>query len=99
MRNYKPSGKQNQWLTSVIFSPGATVPTKGGHGLPKESFTLQIMTGFNQKFLPGGPDASRGRFLQKGVGDPTLFTVSLMPFFRRRHLKSLSFLQAFTGYY
>ena len=33
-----------------------------------------------------------------GVGNTTLFTVSLMPFFIGRHLKSLFFLQAFLRY-
>jgi hypothetical protein len=27
--------------------------TKGGHGLPKDSFRLQTMTAFNQKLLQG----------------------------------------------
>jgi len=39
--------------------------TKGDHGLHKDSFRLQIMTAFYQKFLQGGPDVSRGQFFQK----------------------------------
>jgi hypothetical protein len=38
------------------------------------------------------------KVLIKGVGDPSRFTVSQMPFFRGRHLKSLFFLQAFLRY-
>jgi hypothetical protein len=30
-----------------------------------DSFKLQTMTAFNQKFLRGGPDATRGQFFQK----------------------------------
>jgi hypothetical protein len=30
-----------------------------------DSFNLQTMTAFNQKFLQGGPDATRGQFFQK----------------------------------
>jgi hypothetical protein len=30
-----------------------------------DSFKLQTMTAFNQKFLQGGPDATRGQFFQK----------------------------------
>jgi hypothetical protein len=37
-------------------------------------------------------------FFQKGGGTPNLFTVSQMSCFRGLHLKSLFFLQAFTGY-
>ncbi len=39
--------------------------TKGSHGLHQGSFKLQTMTAFNQKFLRGGPDVSRGQFFQK----------------------------------
>jgi hypothetical protein len=46
--------------------------TKGGHGLHKESFKLQIMTAFNQKFLRGGPGGA-------------VFSKSAPPG-RRRHL-------------
>jgi hypothetical protein len=55
-----------------LLEPYYLKQTKGGHGLHKDSYRLQTMTAFNQKFLQGGPDASRGRFLQKEsplVGD------------------------------
>jgi hypothetical protein len=44
-----------------------------------DSFRLQTMTAFNEKFLQGGQG---GSFFKKGVGDPNPFTVSQMPFFR-----------------
>jgi hypothetical protein len=37
------------------FYPSYLKRTKGGHGLHKDSFKLQTMTAFNQKFLRGGP--------------------------------------------
>ena len=51
---------------------------------------------FNQKFLR--MLHGQGRFFQKGVGDPNLFTVSQMQFFRGLHLKSLPKKQSFTRY-
>jgi hypothetical protein len=50
------------------------------------------------KAFTGGPDATRGGFFKKGVGDPNPFTVSQMPLFRGRHLKSLPKKQSFTRY-
>jgi len=47
-----------------------------------DSFKLQTMTAFYQKFLQGGPDATRGQFFQKApplaaggkkTGDLTFF--------------------------
>ena len=45
--------------------------TKGGHGLHKDSFKMQIMTAFNQKFLRGGPGGA-------------VFTKSALPGCRRQ---------------
>jgi hypothetical protein len=46
--------------------------TKGGHGFPKDSFRLETMTAFNQKFLRGGPGGA-------------LFTKSVPPGRRRQN--------------
>ena len=63
------------------------------------SFVEQLKDLIENAHLPGCPVKFKPiKSLSKGVGDPNRFTVSLMPFFRGRHLKSLFFLQAFTGY-
>jgi hypothetical protein len=41
--------------------------TKGGHGLPKDSFRLQTMTAFNQKFLRGGARCFTGAVFSKSA--------------------------------
>jgi hypothetical protein len=46
-----------------------------------DPFKLQIMTALFKSFYRGSR-CFMGRFFQKGVGDPNLFTVSQTPFFR-----------------
>ncbi|MGD2091599.1 MAG: hypothetical protein PVH61_35830 [Candidatus Aminicenantes bacterium] len=48
--------------SSEASKPTYLKQTKGGHGLPKDSFRLQTMTAFNEKLLRG---VQGGGFLEK----------------------------------